>query len=64
MMLAAPELVVAQPVEMGDEIQIALELQRGILPDGMVRRQESAEFDAVHRQLLGCEKGEGSLEPG
>jgi hypothetical protein len=43
MMLAAPELVVPEPVEMLDEIEIAAELQHRVLADRMVRGEKGAE---------------------
>ena len=47
-MLAAPELVVAEPVEVRDEIDVALELQHGMLAEWVVGRQECAELDLAH----------------
>ena len=41
--LAAPELVVAEPVEVGGEVEVALEHQRRVLAGGMVRSEERAE---------------------
>jgi hypothetical protein len=43
MVLAAPELVVPELVQMLDEIEIAAELQHRMLTDGVVRGQERAE---------------------
>ena len=42
-MLAAPELVVAEVVEVGGELEIALELQRRVLAERVVWREERAE---------------------
>ncbi len=41
--LADPGLVIAQLVEVLDELEIALEGKGGILVDGMKRRQEDSE---------------------
>lgn len=46
MVFAAPELVVAQPIEIGDEIEIALELQGGALTEGVMGGEKSAEAKA------------------
>jgi hypothetical protein len=43
MVLAAPELVVSELVELRDQVEIAPELQHRMLADGMVRGQERAE---------------------
>ena len=43
MMLAAPELVVPELVEVLDEVEITAELQHRMLPDGMVWCEERAE---------------------
>ena len=48
MMLATPEFVVAESVQMLGEVEIATELQRGVLADGMVGREECPEFDSGH----------------
>jgi hypothetical protein len=42
MVLAAPELVVAEFVEMLDEVEIAAELQHRVLADRMVRGEKGA----------------------
>ena len=42
MMLAAPELVVAELVEMLDQIEVAAELQQRVLADRMMRGEEGA----------------------
>jgi hypothetical protein len=49
MMLAAPELVVPQRVEMLDELEIAAELQHRVLADRVVRGEEGAELETRHR---------------
>ena len=48
MMLAAPELVVAEPVEMLHEVEIPAELQHRMLADRMVRGKEGAEIQTRH----------------
>jgi hypothetical protein len=40
--LAAPEFVVAQPVEEFDKIEVAAELQHRMLADGMMRGEKGA----------------------
>jgi hypothetical protein len=47
--LAAPELVLTQPIELFDQVDVALELQGGVLTDRVVRRKEGAKFHAAHR---------------
>ena len=46
-MLTAPELVVPQPVEVGDQVEIPLQLQRRALPRQMMRCQKRCE---LHRR--------------
>ena len=48
MMFAAPEFVVAELVEMLDEVEIAAELQHRVFADRMMRREEGAEIQAGH----------------
>src|SRR6266404_4340396 len=48
MMLAAPEFVIAERVELLDEIEVAAELQHRMLADRVVRGEESSEFEARH----------------
>jgi len=43
-MLAAPELIESESVEMRDQRKVALELEDRVLPDGMMRREEAAEL--------------------
>ncbi len=50
--LAAPELVESEPVEVRGELEIALELQRRILAERVVRSQERAEPELHPRKLL------------
>jgi hypothetical protein len=46
MVFTAPELVETEVVEMGGELDVALELERRVLADRMVWRQEGSEFEA------------------
>src|SRR5580700_10634013 len=48
MMLAAPELVVAELVEMLDEVEVAAELQHRMLADRMMRGEKCAEIQTRH----------------
>ena len=48
MVLAAPELVVAEPVELFHEVEIAAELQHRVLADRMVRSKEGTEIQTRH----------------
>ena len=48
MVLAAPELVVAELVEMLDELEVAAELQHRVFADRMMRGEKGAEFQACH----------------
>jgi hypothetical protein len=52
MVLAAPEFVEAQLVEMRDEIQVAAELQGWVLTHRMVWRKEGTKFHAHQRIVL------------
>jgi hypothetical protein len=47
-MFAAPELVIAELVELLHEIEIAAELQHRMLADRVMRGEESSEFQAGH----------------
>jgi hypothetical protein len=42
-MFTAPKFVEAEPVDVRDEVQVALELEHGVLADRVVRREERAE---------------------
>src|ERR1700682_1191965 len=53
MMLAAPELVEAERIDLLDEIEIAAELQHRMLADGVMRGEEGSEFKARHLFLSG-----------
>ena len=48
MMLAAPELVIAERVDLLDEIEVAAELQQRILADRMMRGEKGSELEARH----------------
>ena len=48
MVLAAPEFVVAEVVEMLHQVEVAAELQHRVLADRMVRGEEGAEIQARH----------------
>jgi len=48
MVLTAPEFIVAKLFQMLDKIEIAPELQEGILPDGMMRGEKSPEIQPRH----------------
>ena len=50
---AARELVVAERIELVDEIEIATELQHRMLADRVVRGEEGSEFEARHGLSLG-----------
>src|SRR6202789_3018377 len=67
MILAAPEFVVAEFVEMLDQIQIAPELQHRMLADRVMRGEEGAKIQSRHdgspETVRGCtsQTGLGSL---
>jgi hypothetical protein len=48
MMLAAPEFVIAELVELLDEIEVTAKLQHRMLADRVMRGQEGSEFEARH----------------
>jgi hypothetical protein len=48
MMLAAPEFVIAELIELLDEIEVTAELQHRMLADRVMRGQEGSEFEARH----------------
>ena len=48
MVLAAPELVIAEPVELLDEVEVAAELQQRVLADRMVRGEKGAKIQTRH----------------
>jgi len=51
MVLSAPELVIAEAIELLDEIEIAAELQQRMLADRMMRCEKGAEFQTRHGGL-------------
>src|SRR5271166_5419432 len=53
MVLAAPELVVAERIELFYEIEVAAELQHRMLADRMMRGEERSELEARHGLLSG-----------
>jgi hypothetical protein len=64
MVLAAPELVIAEPVEMLDEVEVAAELQQRMLADRMVRREKSTKIQARHdRFSCDGDDGKATLHP-
>jgi hypothetical protein len=52
MVLAAPELVIAEPVELLDKVEIAAELQHRMLADRVMRREKGTEAKTGHETLL------------
>jgi hypothetical protein len=48
MVLAAPELVVAEAIHVLGEIEVPAELERRVLPDGMVGSEKCAETQSGH----------------
>src|ERR1700756_3026609 len=60
MVFAAPELIIAEPVELLDEVEIAAELQQRMLADRMVGSEEGAEIQSWH-QGFSVKCGEGLL---
>ena len=51
MMLAAPELVIAEAIQLLDQVEIAPELEHRMLPDRMMRGKEGSELQARHGVL-------------
>jgi len=47
-MLSAPELVIAERVDLLDEIEVAAELQQRILADRLMRGEKGAELQTCH----------------
>ena len=47
-MLTAPELVIAELVELLHEIEVAAELQHRMLAERVMRGEEGSEFEARH----------------
>src|SRR5258707_12453840 len=52
-MLAAPEFIEAERVDLLDEIEIAAELQHRMLADRMMRGEEGSKLQACHGFLSG-----------
>jgi hypothetical protein len=48
MMLAAPEFIVAERIELLDEIEVPPELQHRMFADRMMRCEKGAELHASH----------------
>jgi hypothetical protein len=48
MVLTAPEFVIAETVEMLDEVEVAAELQQRIFADRMMRREKGTEIETRH----------------
>ena len=48
MVFAAPELFIAEPVKLFDQVKIAAELQQRVLADRMVRGEKGAEIQTRH----------------
>jgi hypothetical protein len=48
MVLTAPEFVVAEPVELLDEVEITAELEQRVFADRVMRSEESAEIQTRH----------------
>src|SRR6266576_7172668 len=48
MVLAAPEFVIAERIELLDEVEVAAELQHRMLTDRMMWGEEGSEFEASH----------------
>jgi hypothetical protein len=48
MVLAAPELVETQRIDLLDEIEVAAELQHRMLADRVMRGEKGSEFEARH----------------
>src|SRR5713226_6950200 len=53
MMLAAPEFIEAERIDLLDEIKVAAELQHRMLANGVMRGEEGSEFKACHGFLSG-----------
>src|ERR1700687_582881 len=53
MMFAAPELIVAERIDLLDKIEVAAELQHRMLADRVMRGEEGSEFEACHGFLSG-----------
>ena len=47
-MFAAPEFIVAERIELLDQIEVATKLQHRMLPDRVMRGEEGSEFQTRH----------------
>jgi hypothetical protein len=54
MVLAAPEFVVAEPVKLLDEVEIAAKLQKRMLADRVVRGEKGAKIQTRHDGYSRC----------
>src|SRR5258705_12462278 len=52
MMLAAPEFIVAECIELLDQIEVAAKLQHRMLANGVMRGEKGSEFQARHGFFL------------
>ncbi len=64
MVLTAPELVEAEAVEVLCEVDVSLELQRRMLPGGVVGGEEGSETQAGHAPVVGSTEITGATGPG
>jgi hypothetical protein len=64
MVLAAPELVVAEPVQAFDQIEIPPELQHRMLADRVVRGEKGTKFETRHLGSPGLSAGAAQSRPG
>jgi hypothetical protein len=53
MVLAAPELVITERIELLDQVEIAPELEHRMLPDRVMRGKEGSELQACHDVFSG-----------
>src|SRR6266446_3348421 len=53
MVLAAPEFVIAERIELLDQVEVPAELQHRMLADRVMRGEESSEFEARYLFLSG-----------
>src|ERR1700743_3719662 len=74
MMLAAPEFVIAERIELLDQVEVAPELQHRMLADRMMRGEEGSKLQARHvfphhvvillrEPLLGHPRGRFNRDP-
>src|SRR5579871_1719735 len=62
-MLAAPELVIAERIELLDEVEVTAELQHRMLADRMMRGEESSEFEASRFKRRHFKRRHGRVSP-